>query len=142
MIRSGHNASKPHGKNNDAPMRLRDLIPALKAQHVSASTLLQRIDPAIIDELRAYAAHRHVDLMDLAADCLEQLASDAADTIWQLGIERHGDFDNDPEAALLGTILRKAVRARLQREHVIGSEAIVQTVVIGFSRSGHPYAMA
>jgi hypothetical protein len=123
-------------------MRLRDLIPALKAQHGSARALLQRIDPAIADELRAYAAHRHVNLTDVAADCLEQLASDAADTIWQLGIERHGDFDNDPEAALLGSIIRKTIRARLQREHLIGSEVVVQTVYIGFSRSGHPYTRA
>jgi hypothetical protein len=123
-------------------MRLRDLIPALKAQHETASALLQRIDPAIADELSAYAAHRQVDLMDFAADCLEQLASDAADTVWQLGIERHSDFDDDPEAALLGSVLRKAVRSRLQREHLIGSETIIQTVFIRFSRSGHPYTMA
>ncbi len=142
MIRSVHQGSRSRGENTDGSLRLRDLIPALKAQHVSACALLQRIDPAIADELRAYAAHRQVDLTDLAADCLEQLASDAADTIWQLGIERHADFDDDPEAALLGRILRKTVRARLQREHLIGSETIVQTVFIGFSRSGHPYAMA
>ncbi len=142
MIRSGRFGSRPRGTSNGESMRLRDLIPALKAQNSSASALLQRIDPAITDELRAYSAHRQVDLMDLAADCLEQLASDAADTIWQLGIERHGDFDDDPEAALLGSILRQAVRSRLQREHLIGSEAIVQTVFIGFNRSGHPYTMA
>ncbi len=142
MIRSEHRESRLRGENTDATMRLRDLIPALKAQHVSACALLQRIDPAIADELRAYAAHRQVDLPDLAADCLEQLASDAADTIWQIGIERHADFDDDPEAALLGSILRKAIRSRLQREQLIGSETIVQTVYIGFCRSGHPYAMA
>jgi hypothetical protein len=127
---------------NDDHMRLRDLIPALKAKHGSAGVLLQRIDPAIVDELCAFAAHRHIDLMDLAADCLEQLAFDAADTIWQIGIERHGDFDDDPEAALLGSILRKAICTRLQRERLIGSATLVQTVVIGFSRSGHPYKMA
>jgi hypothetical protein len=102
-------------------MRLSDLIPALKAQHVSANAVLRRIDPAIIDELRAYTAHRHVELMDLAADCLERLASDAADTIWQLGIERQAAFHDDPEAALLGSILGKALRSRLQREFLIGS---------------------
>jgi hypothetical protein len=142
MIRGERPGSTSRRTGNDDHMRLRDLIPALKAQHVSASGLMRRVDPIIMDELCAYAAHRHVNLMDLAADCLEQLASDASDTIWQLGIERHGDFDEDPEAALLGTILRKAIRARLQREHLIGSEVVVQTVYIGFSRSGHPYTMA
>ncbi len=142
MIRSGDRESRSRGENTNGTMRLRDLIPALKAQHGSACALLQRIDPAIADELRAYAAHRHVDLPELAADCLEQLASDAADTIWQIGIERHADFNDDPEAALLGSILRKTIRSRLQREHLIGSEIIVQTVFIGFGRSGHPYTMA
>jgi hypothetical protein len=142
MIRSKRAGQKPQRDRTAASMRLTDLIPALKAQHGSAGALLQRIDPAITDELRAYAAHRHIDLMDLAADCLEQLASDAANTVWQLGIERHEDFNDDPEAVLLGSILQKAVRAHLQREHLIGSEVIVQTVYIGFSRSGHPYTMA
>jgi hypothetical protein len=142
MIRCDRPGSRSQGRSTDGQMRLRDLIPALRAQDGSASGLLRRIDPSIADELRAYAAHRHVDLMDLAADCLEQLASDAADTIWQIGIERHGDSDDDPEAALLGSILRKAVRSRLQREHLIGSDAIIRRVSIGFSRSGHPYSMA
>ncbi len=62
-----------------------------------------------------------------------QLAFDAADTIWQIGIERHGEFDDDPEAALLGSILRKAVRARQQRERLIGSATIIQTVAIAIS---------
>jgi hypothetical protein len=142
MIRSELPGSTAHRTSNGDHMRLRDLIPALKAQHWSASGLLQRIDPAITDELRAYAAHRQVELTHLAAECLEQLASDAADTVWQIGVERHGDFSDDPEAALLGSILRKAVRSRLQREQLIGSETIVQTVVIGFCRFGHPYTMA
>ena len=142
MIHIDRPRRRPHSTRNSDSMRLRDLIPAFKAQDGSASALLQRIDPAIIDEIRAYAAHRQIDLMNLAGDCLEQLASDAADTIWQLGIERHGDFDEDPEAALLGSILRKAVRSRLQGEHLIGSKIAVQTVHIRFSRSGHPYTMA
>lgn len=142
MIRGVQPGSTSHRTSNDDHMRLRDLIPALKAQHGSASGLLQRIDPAIADELRAYAAHRHIDLMDLAADCLEKLALDAADTVWQIGIERHGDWNDDPEATLLGSILSRTVRSRLQREQLIGSATIIQTVVIGFSRSGHPYTMA
>ncbi|MGL5115115.1 MAG: hypothetical protein ACRC7C_07300 [Beijerinckiaceae bacterium] len=141
MIRGDRLTDGTKGMSNQDPMRLRDLIPALRSQHGSASALLRRIDPAIADELRAYAAHRHVDLMDLAADCLEQLASDATDTLWQLGIERHGQFDDDPEAALLGSILRKTVLSRLRRERLVSSEVSVQTVIIGFSRSGHPYTM-
>lgn len=141
MIRVNRTREGKHSMSDEGHMRLRDLILALKAQHGSASAVLSRIDPAIADELRAYAAHRHVDLMDLAADCLEQLAYDAADTLWQIGIERHGQSNHDPEAALLGGILRKAVRSRLQGEHLIGSAVIVQTVTIGFSRSGHPYTM-
>lgn len=143
MIRSEQTGDdKAHGEKTDGSMRLRDLIPALKAEHSAAIALLQRIDPAIIDELRAYAAHRHISLMDLAADCLEHLASDAADTIWQLGVERHGRFDDDPEASLLGSVLQKLVRARLQREHLIGSAIFVRTVFVGFCRTGHPYTMA
>lgn len=136
--RHGHRSQR----DSTGHMRLRDLITALKAQHGSAIALLQRIDPSIIDELRAYAAHRQVDLMDVAGDCLEQLASDAADSVWQLGIERRGDFDDDPEAALLGGILRTAVRARLRREQQIVSNVTVQMVCLTFLRSGHPYTMA
>ena len=126
-------------RRDDEQMRLRDLIPGLKAQDGSARALLQRIDPALADELRAYAAHRHVDLLDLAADCLEQLATDAADTVWRLGIERHQDIDEDPEARLLGDVLLMAVRSRLRHEQMIVSEAIVQTACFRFRRSGHPY---
>jgi hypothetical protein len=123
-------------------MPLRDLIPALTAHNGSARALLKRVDPVIIDELRAYAVHRQIDLMNLAAECLVQLATDAADTVWQIGIERHSTFENDPEAALLGNILLKAVRSRLQRESQIGSTEIVQMIIVGFNRCGHPYPMA
>lgn len=142
MIRSARPGRPSHHDRSTESMRLCDLIPALQAQNVAASALLQRIDPAISDEIRAYAAHRHVDLMDLAAECLEQLASDAADTVWQLGIDRRGAFDEDPEAALLGDILRTAVRARMRRERQIVSVTPVQTVWLKFHRLGHPYIMA
>jgi hypothetical protein len=142
MIRGERSRGATRSEGDAADMRLRDLILALKTQDSSASALLLRIDPTVADELRAYAAHRRVDLMDLAAHCLEQFASDAADTLWQLGIERHGQVDDDPEAAMLGGILRQAVLSRLQREHLIRSEAVVHTVHIGFSRSGHPYSKA
>jgi hypothetical protein len=123
-------------------LRLSDLIPALKAQHGSALALLRRIDPEIADELFAFAVHRHVTLTDLAADCLEQLALEAADTIWQIGVERHGDFEEDAEASLLGTVLRKSIRNRLHRENLIVSDLPVAAVFMSFSRSGHPYTMA
>ncbi len=142
MTRGASPGITSHRTGDVDPMRLTDLILALKAQHGSASGLLQRIDPTIMDELRACAAHRQTDPMVLAADFLEQLACDAADTVWQLGIQRHADFDDDPEAALLGSMLQKAVRSRLQREHLIASATIARTVVVGFYRSGHPYTMA
>jgi hypothetical protein len=123
-------------------MRLRDLIPALRAQHASAQALVNRIDPSIADELCAVAAHRRIDLMDLAADCLEQLALDAADTIWQLGVERNTGLHDDPEAALLGSILRQAVRTRLGHGYVLSSHSVLPSVLIGFTRSEHPYTMA
>ncbi len=123
-------------------MRLTELVSRLRAQHHSTTALLLRIEPAIADELRAYAAHRHVDLVDLAADCLEQLANSAADAIWQLGIERHGNVSDDPEAALLGSVLHAAIHSRLRGERLVSSEVVVETVHFGFSRSGHPYMMA
>ena len=121
MIRGELPGSAAHRARDEGHMRLSHLIPALKARDGTANGLLQRIDPSITDELRAYAAHRGINLIDLAADCLEQFASDTADTVWQLGIERHGYRDDDPEAALLGSILSKTVRSRLQREQLIGS---------------------
>jgi hypothetical protein len=142
MTHRTRRAERSQRDRRDENMRLRDLIPALRAQHTSASALLQRIDPSIADELRAYAAHRRIDLMDFAAECLEQLAAEAADKIWLLGIERHTLITDDPEAALLGGILETAMRSCLQREYRIGSSSNVQTVFIGFSRSGHPYQMA
>jgi len=131
----------PRDRDDDM-MRLRDVIMALKGQHGSASELIQRIDPAVADGLRAYAAHRHVDLMDLAADCLEHFVADAADAIWQLAIERRGNTDSDPEAALLGDILETAIRARLQHGQQIVSKTTIHMSVKGFGRSGHPYTMA
>ena len=131
-----------HDKSQAVPTRLTELVLRLRAQHHSATALLLRIEPAIADELRAYAAHRHVDLVDLAADCLEQLANGVADAIWQLGIERHGNVSDDPEAALLGSVLRAAIHSRLQGERLVSSEVVVETVHFGFSRSGHPYMMA
>jgi hypothetical protein len=126
----------------DDRMRLGDLILALKAQRRSAIALMQRIDPAVADELRAYAAHRHIDLTDLAADCLEHVAADAADAIWQLAIERRRNLVVDPEAALLGDVLQSAIRARLMAERQIVSSTSIGTVFVGFRRSGHPYTMA
>ena len=131
-----------HRTNNDDGTRLSDLIPALKLQHGAESEVLQRVDPAIIEELRPYIYHRHVDLMDLTADCLELLSSDATDTIGQLGVEQHAAFHRNPEAALLCRSLKKALHSRLQREFPIGSATILLTVFIRFSRCGHPHTMA
>ncbi len=126
-------------RSDNEQMQLRDLILALKAQDGSAGALLQRIDPAVADELRAYAAHRHVDLLDLMADCLEHLAAEAADTVWRLGIERHREIDADPEAGLLGSVLLTTIRSRQRGEQLIGSQSVFQTLYLDFRRSGHPY---
>ena len=142
MTRKEHAGRRFQRDPSSATMRLRDLIAALRARHGSATALLQRIDPAIADELHAYAAHRNIDLMDFAADCLERLAADAADTLWQLGIERHTLITDDPETALVSGVLQTAVRSRLQKGQRLAPGTTVRTVFIGFSRSGHPYAMA
>ena len=109
---------------------------------MAADMEYNRIDPSIADELCAVAVHRRIDLMDLAADCHEQMALDAADTIWQLGVERNTGLHDDPEAALLGNILRQAVRRRLRREDVLSSQSALPSVLIGFTRSRHPYTIA
>lgn len=142
MISSARPQHGSHTDSCDDRMRLGDLIFALKAQHGSAIALMQRIDPAVADELRAFAAHRQVDLADLAADCLEHVAADAADAIWQLAMERRNNLVTDPEAALLGDILQSAVRARLMAERQIVSPTTIETVFVGFRRLGHPYTMA
>lgn len=142
MNSSAHPGNRSGTSHTRDIMRLHELISALRLQRGSAIALMRRVDPLIADEFRAVAAHRRVELMDLAADCLEQLAFDAADTVWQLGIERHSDASDDPEAALLGSILRTAIRSRLRREKMIGSEMAVQTVFLEFRRLGHPYSRA
>ena len=142
MTQRTHAGSRFQRDRSDETMRLRDLIAALQARYVSATALLQRIDPAIADELHAYTAHRNIDLMDFTADCLEQLAANAADTLWQLGIERHTLITDDPETALVSGVLLTAVRSRLLQAHRLEPGTAAHTVFIGFSRSGHPYTMA
>ncbi len=139
MKRGDRSQSTSRSGCDNEQMRLRDLIPALRAQSGSAHALLQRIDPAVADELYAYAAHRHIDPLDLAADCLEQLAADAADTVWRVGIERHREIDADPEAGLLGSVLLTTIRSRQRNERLVGSEPLVQIVHFVFRRIGHPY---
>lgn len=137
-------ARAQQGAQTDPPdesMRLAELILALREQDGSATALLQRIDPAVADALRAFAAHRHVDLTDLAADCLERIAADAADAIWQLAINRRRHTVDDPEAALVGGILQSVVRTRLMAERQVASMTSMETIFVGFRRSGHPYPM-
>jgi len=120
-------------------MALMELIAALKGQQGRASALLDRIDPAVSDELRAYAVHRHLDLMTLAADALEQLAADAADRLWQLGITRNSRADQDAEAVLLGAVLRMAFRSRLRSDPALATQRPSPMRPMGFVRVGQPY---
>ena len=142
MIRRARPGRSSQHDRNVERMRLRDVIAAMRGKHGSAVDLLQRIDPAITDELRAYTAHRRIDLMDFAADCLEQLAADAADTLWQLGIERHTLITDDPEPALVSGVLLTAVRSHVQQTLCLKPGTADRIMFIGFSRSGHPYTMA
>ena len=142
MIRTKRPERTSQRDHIDEPMKLRDLIAALRVKHGSAVDLLQRIDPAVADELHAFTAHRRIDVMDFAADCLEQLAADAADTLWQLGIERHTLITDDPEPALVSGVLLTAVRSRVQQTLCLKPGTADRIVFIGFSRSGHPYTMA
>ncbi|MFM9973947.1 MAG: hypothetical protein ACKVON_05145 [Beijerinckiaceae bacterium] len=123
-------------------LRLSELIIALRSRHHLADALMARIEPDIMDELRAVAAHRVVDIEDLAADFLERLAAEAADAAWQVGVVRLSPFDPDPEAALLGIVLQSAARDQIQQNVRISAECSSFTTHCTFLRHGHPYGMA
>lgn len=124
----------------DAPsMRLRDIISGLQNQQVAAFELMGRIDPAITDELNAMVAHRRGGLADYVADILIQVALDAADAAWARAVEQRADTHADPEAAMIGHMVQKAMRQRLNDVLRIASNLPEAGKSSQARRVGHPY---
>jgi hypothetical protein len=137
------NAPNPRAQKSGPPvMSLCDLIPALRSRQSGAQYLLARMDPAIFDALHALAAHRGMDTADLAAEFLEALVIEAADTAWRLGLARLSPLVSDPDAMLLGSALGSAMEVRLRRDLRIAATLPVTVATFGFIRSGWPYSQA
>jgi hypothetical protein len=133
------NAPKQDSTLEQEPMRLRDLLSGLQSRHEAAADFIQRIDPGIGDAIRAMAAHRQIRPEDFVAEALMQFALDAADAAWRIAVEERADSNSDPEAVLLGHLLDKIMRLRLQAELMIASEGGASNAPLASRRIGHPY---
>jgi hypothetical protein len=134
------NAPAPDPGDTPPRMSLCDLIPALRLREGGAQHLLERMDPVIFDELHALATHRGMETADLAAEFLEALIIEAADTAWCIGLKRLSPFVPDPDATLLASALYNAMEARLRRDVRIPATLPVAVTTLGFIRSGWPYS--
>ena len=121
---------------------LRDVINIMQTQSPAARDLLARMDPAVLDMLRAIAAHRRIAIETFAAEALTAFALDAADTAWEIGADQHAAAYADPEAALLGHLLTRAMRQHLRAGQAIAAERATLTAPFMLHRVGHPYGAA
>lgn len=132
---SAHLSVRP----DEPAMRLRDLIFGLQQDGSRACQLIDRLDPAIADELHAIIAHRRISLADFVADALLQVALEAADSAWRLAIAQRPGSGGQAEVAQLGHVLRKAMRRHLQASDSIGSDRASDATMVRQQRVGHPY---
>jgi hypothetical protein len=107
-----HAESSPPG---DAP-RLRDLILGLLSGNVSAGSVLDRLDPAFADEVRAFVVHRGLTQESFLANTLLAFALDIADQTWRQAILNRRTQTSDPEAEILADLLTEIMRQRRNRE--------------------------
>ena len=132
---SAHLSVRP----DESAMRLRDLIYGLQQEGSRAYELIDRLDPAIADELHAILAHRRMALADFVAEALMQVALDAADSAWRLAIAQRPGSARHAEVAQLAHVLRRAMRRHLQSGAVIGSDSAADDSMARQQRVGHPY---
>ena len=100
---------------DDTP-RLRDLILGLHAGTISAASLLDRLDPASADEIRAFVAHRGLTVESFIANALLAFALDIADQSWRRQVKSRQFDAEDPEANLVADLLAEIMRQQLNRE--------------------------
>ena len=132
---SAHLSVRP----DESAMRLRDLIYGLQQEGSRAYELIDRLDPAIADELHAIIAHRRISLADFVAEALVHVALEAADSAWRLAIAQRQGSGRHAEVAQLGHILRKAMQRHLQASESIGSDRAPDATMARQQRVGHPY---
>lgn len=120
-------------------LRLSDLISDLPANPGLAEDLFGRLDPDVVDELHAVVAHRKIELAEFVIDALTQVAVEAADAAWRNILMQRADFDDDPEAAVLGQVLRRAMQSHLHAGLMIASEQPLGDDPLPLHRIGHPY---
>jgi len=105
------------------PPRLRELIFGLLSGNTSAAAVLDRLDPAFVDEIRAYVAHRGLSAESFIAQALLAFAFDIADTSWDQAIRSRRAEGDDPEADVICDLLSEIMRQRRDREIFLGSAA-------------------
>jgi hypothetical protein len=106
-----HSESPPSGDT----ARLRDLILGLHSGSISADIVLDRLDPAFADEIRAFVAHRGLTAENFIANSLLAFALDVADQSWRQGIKSRQSATEDPEADILADLLAEIMRQRRDR---------------------------
>jgi hypothetical protein len=99
----------------DAP-RLRDLILGLMSGSISASVILDRLDPSFADEIHAFVTHRGMTAENFIANALLAFALDVADQSWRQGIRSRHPRRADPEADMVADLLAEIMRQRRDRE--------------------------
>ncbi len=101
--------------SGDTPS-LRDLILGLHSGSVSAAVVLDRLDPAFADEIRAFVVHRGLSAENFIANALLAFALDVADQSWRQGLKSRQSHSDDPEADMVADLLREIMRQRRDRE--------------------------
>jgi hypothetical protein len=94
---------------------LRDLILGLHSGGIPAAIVLDRLDPAFADEIRAFVVHRGLSAENFIANALLAFALDVADQSWRQGLKSRRPSD-DPEADMVAELLREIMRQRRDRE--------------------------
>jgi hypothetical protein len=108
-------ANADSSASGDAP-RLRDLIIGLHSGSISAAVVLDRLDPAFADEIRAFVVHRGLSAESFIANALLAFALDVADQSWRQGLKSRQSRSDDPEADMVADLLLEIMRQRRDRE--------------------------
>jgi hypothetical protein len=108
-------ANADSSASGDSP-RLRDLIIGLHSGSISAAVVLDRLDPAFADEIRAFVVHRGLSAENFIANTLLAFALDVADQSWRQGLKSRQSRSDDPEADMVADLLLEIMRQRRDRE--------------------------
>ncbi|QAY95973.1 hypothetical protein CWB41_09735 [Methylovirgula ligni] len=98
------------------PPRLRELIFGLLSGNIPAASVLDRLDPAFADEIRAYVAYRGLSAENFIAQALLAFALDIADKSWGQATRSRRAQGDDPEAGVISDVLAEIMRQRRDRE--------------------------